>query len=180
MKTDETNPNDFGRKSEADYSHIKGWGIDADTKNDPTYPMKKRSGQEHQGYKWKRPPQQPVNTEVLRSVERPNITATFGTSAPPSGLSGRIRRWAFRFSESSYGRWLPLLLADRLGMVEGIVDDVKQGHLPNIFAERGWQAEWKYNRKELMQKVLMGTLITGAIAAFLLTRYKKRALQNHT
>lgn len=60
----------------------------------------------------KRPEQQPVTVEVLHSNERPNITAVFGTSTPPAGLSGVIRRYAFKQRELGYGHWLPLLLAD--------------------------------------------------------------------
>ena len=71
-----------------DPSQIKGWGVDADPKNDPTYPMKNRNNGEHAGYNWKRPPQQPITIEVLHSNERPNVTSVFGTSTPPSGLSG--------------------------------------------------------------------------------------------
>ena len=78
--------------SAQNYQHIKGWGVDADPKNDPTYPMKHRTNEEHAGYSWVRPSQQPVNIEVLHSNERPNVTAVFGTSSPPSGLSGMIRR----------------------------------------------------------------------------------------
>jgi hypothetical protein len=81
-----------------DPSKIKGWGVDADPKNDPTYPMKKRQNGEHAGYSWKRPPQQPNNVEVLHSNERPNVSAAFGTSTPPSGLSGMIRRVAFNIA----------------------------------------------------------------------------------
>lgn len=143
-----------------DFSHIKGWGIDADPKNDPTYPIKKRTNEDQNGYTWQRPPLQPVNIEVLKSNERPHVTATFGTSSPPSGLSGSIRRYAFKFSESEYGHWLPLLLADRINVVEGIVDDLAHGHIPNIFAEKGWNAEWKYNRNGLIKKVA----ITAAVA----------------
>jgi hypothetical protein len=33
-----------------DPSQIKGWGVDADPKNDPTYPMKHRNDGEHSGY----------------------------------------------------------------------------------------------------------------------------------
>ena len=39
-----------------DVSQIKGWGVDADPKNDPTYPMKLRNDGEHAGYSWERPP----------------------------------------------------------------------------------------------------------------------------
>jgi hypothetical protein len=149
------------------YSHIKGWGIDADPKNDPTYPMKNRTNDEQKGYSWQRPPQQPVNMEVLHSIERPNVSAVYGTSVPPSGLSGMIRRFAFKYSESSYGHWLPLLLADRVNVVEGVVDDLRHGHVPNIFAEKGWKAEWKHNPKGLVQKVVIGILVTTAITALL-------------
>lgn len=165
MSTDETKPNDFENVRGGDHSHIKGWGIDVDPANDPTYPMKKRTNQEQEGYSWERPPQQPVDIEILRSVERPNITATFGTSVPPSGLSGIIRREAFKKSESSYGRWLPLVLADRIGVFEGIVDDLKRGHIPNFFAERGWKAEWKYNRKNFILKVAAVAALTTAVVA---------------
>jgi hypothetical protein len=150
-----------------DYSHIKGWGVDANPENDPTYPMKHRTDAEQEGYSWERPPQQFVDVEVLRSIERPNVSAVFGTSTPPSGLSGMIRRFAFKYSESSYGHWLPLLLADRVNVVEGIIDDLKRGHVPNIFAERGIKAEWKHNKKGLATKVLVGVLVTTAIVALL-------------
>ena len=115
--------------TDKDYAHIKGWGVDADPKNDPTYPMKRRVEGEHAGYSWERPPQQPVNVEILHSNERPNVSAVFGTATPPAGLSGMIRRLAFRYSESSYGHWLPLMLADRVGVVEGIVADLAHGHV---------------------------------------------------
>ncbi|TXK52654.1 hypothetical protein FVR03_00935 [Pontibacter qinzhouensis] len=153
-----------------DYNLIKGWGIDADPKNDPTYPMKHRTNEEQKGYTWDRPTQQPINIEVLHSNERPNVTAVFGTSTPPSGLSGMIRRYAFQYSENSYGHWLPLLLADRVNVVEGIVDDFINGKVPNILAEKGYKAEWKHNRTGLLQKAA----IVGAIStvAFLLLRKK--------
>jgi hypothetical protein len=153
-----------------DPSQVEGWGVDVNPKNDPTYPMKHRTDGEHAGYSWERPPQQPVNTEILRSIERPNVTSVFGTSTPPSGLSGVIRRIAFRYSESSYGHWLPLMLADRVSIVEGILDDLKHGHLPNVFAERGWKAEWRYNRTSLVRKVLVRVLLITAVIAYFSSR----------
>jgi len=140
-----------------------GWAMDADPKNDPTYPIKKRTNEEHKGYTWERPTQQFVDIEVLHSNERPNVTAVFGTSTPPSGLSGMIRRYAFKFSENHYGHWLPLILADRINVMEGIVDDLKRGHIPNVFAERGWNAEWKYNRKAAVTKIAVGLALTALI-----------------
>ena len=158
-------------KNNKDYSHIKGWGIDADPKNDPTYPMRKRSNEKHEGYNWERPPQQPIDIEVLHSNERPNITAVFGTSKPPSGLSGMIRRFAFQYGEGSFAHWLPLVAADRVDVIEGIIDDLKHGHIPNIFAERGMKASWKYNRKTLLQNLAVGA-VAATTAFFLFSRNK--------
>ena len=153
-----------------DPSQIKGWGVDADPKNDPTYPMKKRNNGEQEGYSWERPPQQPITIEVLHSNERPNVTAVFGTSTPPAGLSGMIRRIAFKYSESSYGHWLPLMLADRVNVVEGVLDDLTHGHVPNIFAELGWKAEWKHNRKNLVGRILLRAALASAATVYLRNR----------
>ncbi|WP_374165228.1 hypothetical protein [Arcticibacter sp. MXS-1] len=156
-----------------DYTHIPGWGVDADPENEPTYPMKKYTGDDHKRLNWVRPPLQPETVEILHSNERPNLSAVFGTAAPPSGLSGAIRRHAFKYSESNWNHWLTLILADRVNMVEGVIEDLRAGHVPNIFAERGWTAEWKYNRKALVQKVVVGTLVTTAVVALLLRKKKK-------
>ncbi|HEX8234408.1 MAG TPA: hypothetical protein VF600_00465 [Abditibacteriaceae bacterium] len=149
-----------------DTSQIAGWGVDADPKNDPTYPMKKRNNGEHAGYSWERPSQQPINVEVLHSNERPNVSAAFGTSTPPAGVSGMLRRFAFKYSESSYAHWLPLVLADRVGVVEGIVGDLTHGHVPNIFDELGGKAMWKHNRKTLVTRVLVGAIVASVAVAY--------------
>jgi hypothetical protein len=153
-----------------DPAQIKGWGVDADPKNDPTYPMKNRDDGEHAGYSWERPPQQPITVEVLHSNERPDLTSVFGTSTPPSGLSGAIRRLAFRYSESSYGHWLPLMLADRVSVAEGLLGDLKHGHLPNVFAERGWRADWQHNRTNLVLRTLGRVVLVSAAFAYLRSR----------
>ena len=153
-----------------DPSQIKGWGVDADPKNDPTYPMKHRNDGEHTGYSWERPPQQPITTEILHSIERPDVTSVFGTSTPPSGLSGSIRRFAFRYSESSYGHWLPLMLADRVSVVEGALGDLKHGRLPNVLAELGWKAEWKYNRTSLVRRIVVRVVLVSTAVAYFRSR----------
>jgi len=110
---------------------------------------------------------EPITVEVLHSNERPDLTSVFGTSMPPSGLSGVLRRLAFRYSESSYGHWLPLMLADRVSVVEGVLGDLERGRVPNVFAERGWKAEWKHNRTTLVWRVLVrAVLISAALAYF--------------
>jgi hypothetical protein len=160
--------------SNENYKQIKGWGIDADPEDQPNYPIKKYNGDDHNRLNWNRPPLQPVNEEILKSVEHPRMPAVFGTPLPPSGISGSIRRTAFKFDESEYGHWLNLLLADRINVVEGIVDDIRHGFFPNIFSERGMKADWKYNRKELVTKaVIAGTVIT-VLCLFSLRKSKNK------
>jgi len=153
------------------YSHINGWGVDANPQNEPTYPMKKYTGDDHNRLNYEKPAQQESDVEILHSNERPSVSAVFGTSTPPSGVSGAIRRYAFKHSESSYGHWLPLLLADRVNVWEGFLKDLSRGHIPNVFAELGGKAEWKYNRKGLAKKVIVGAVITTAV--FLLLSGKR-------
>ncbi|HEX2534985.1 MAG TPA: hypothetical protein VHK69_14675 [Chitinophagaceae bacterium] len=158
----------------AKYAHIKGWAIDADPDNEPTYPMKNYTGDDHQRLSYERPPLQPQTVEILKSTERPTLSATFGTSTPPSGLSGRLRRWAFEHSEGKMTHWLPLILADRINAVEGIVDDLKRGHIPNIIKERGWTGEWKYNRAGLIKKVAIGVAVTSLVVLWMSRKKEKK------
>lgn len=153
--------------------HIKGWGIDANDDNDPTYPMKEWNGADHQRFNYPKPPQQPITVEVLHSIERPGVSRVFGTSTPPKGLSGVIRRWAFQQNESTYLRWVPLVLADRIGVVEGYIEDFTHGVIPNPFAERGWQSEWKYNRKGFLQTAAIAAGVTAAVVLLLKQRSKR-------
>ncbi|PRY10168.1 hypothetical protein CLV24_11585 [Pontibacter ummariensis] len=161
-----------GAPTPKDFAHIKGWGADIDPENDPTYPMRNREKEDHGGYDWERPPLQPVNMEVLHSLERPNITAVFGTAMPPHGLSGQIRRFAFRYSEASYIHWLSLIMADRVNVVEGVIDDLKRGQVPNIYAEKGYKALWKHDRTGLFKKLAVGALVTTAAVALIARKAK--------
>jgi hypothetical protein len=145
-----------------DTSTIPGWGVDRDTNNDPTYPMRHIEDQESRGLTWTRPAQQHPDVEILRSIEHNRLPAVVGTSTPPSGLSGAIRRYAFRRSESDWWHWLLLMGADRINVVEGVVDDLAHGKVPNIPAEMGIRSEWKHNRKGLALKVSF-TLAAGAV-----------------
>jgi hypothetical protein len=174
---DKTIEADRDRAIADSYKHIPGWGIDADPENDPTYPMKHWTGADYQRFNYEKPPQQPINVEVLHSIERPGVSRVFGTSAPPSGLSGIIRRFAFKYSESTYAHWVPLVLADRIGVIEGRIEDLTHGIIPNPFKERGWTGEWKYNRKGLLTKVAIGVAVT-AVAVLLINQKNKAAKGN--
>ncbi|MBJ6107622.1 hypothetical protein JAO73_01265 [Hymenobacter sp. BT523] len=157
------------KKTAEDFAHIPGWGIDADPKNEPTYPNRHRTGEEHDGRSWVRPTQQVLDREVLHSIERPDYTAVVGNSVPPSGLSGMIRRFAFKYSENEYLHWLPLLMADKVNVVEGIIDDIAHGTVPNIWAEKGYNAQWKHDRSGMLVKIAALAAVVGG-GIFLLTR----------
>jgi hypothetical protein len=152
-----------------DTALIVGWGADADTRNDPTYPYRDRSKDDHSG-EWKRPTQQEPQVELLQSVEHKRLPAVFGTSSPPSGVSGSMRRLAFRWSESNWAHWLLLIAADRVNMVEGLVEDLGRGHIPNIPKEMGVPAEWRHNKIGLVKKIAVATVIVGGTAGLVMAR----------
>jgi hypothetical protein len=118
---------------------------------------------------WDRPPLQETDVEILSSIEHNRRPAVVGTSAPPSGLSGMIRRAAFKKSESDWWHWLMLMGADRINVVEGVVQDLARAKIPNIPAEMGARAEWKHNKKGLVTKLAVMAAI-GVAAAALLSR----------
>ena len=159
-----------------DTSAIPGWGVDADPRNDPTYPMRHVEDQATRGLTWPRPDQQTPGVEILMSIEHNRLPAVVGTSTPPSGLSGAIRRYAFRRSESDWMHWLLLMGADRIGVVEGIVEDLTVGRVPNIPAEMGIRAEWQHNKIGLAKKVAVAAAVS--YTAYLLFRPKPNA-SNH-
>jgi hypothetical protein len=159
------------RKPLVDTTTIPGWGVDADSKNDPTYPYRDRSKDEGLAFNWQRPTQQRTDVEILQSIEHKTRPAVFGTSSPPSGISGMIRRFAFRYSESNWWHWLLLMGADRINVVEGVVEDLGRGKVPNIPAEMGVRAEWQHNKKGLATKV---AVMSGlGLGLYLLFRGKR-------
>lgn len=163
------------REIAAQPKDIPGWGMDADPENDPTYPMKHANGADHQRLDYEKAPQQPLDMEILHSIERPNVTRVFGTSTPPKGLSGAIRRFAYKYSEATATHWMTLILADRVNVYEGILEDLAHGIIPNPWVERGWRAEWKVNRAGMIQKMAVGALaVTGAVV-FLSRRNRRKA-----
>ena len=148
------------------FSHIPGWGIDADPENEPNYPYKQYTGDDHKRLNWKRPPQQEKSVEILQSTEHGRTPAAFGTVAPPSGLSGVMRRGAYKYSENMLRHWLLLMMADRVDAIEGLVDDFRHGHLPRIAKERGFDAMWEHDKKLLIKRSAFRMAIYGAVIGF--------------
>jgi hypothetical protein len=62
------------------------------------------------------------------------------------------------------------VLADRVSVVEGVLSDLKRGHVPNVFAERGWKAEWKHNRTSLVRRILVRAILISAVVAYFSSR----------
>ena len=160
-------------------SDIPGWASDADAENDPTYPMRDRSRDDGPGMNWDRPTQQARNVELLVSNEHRALPAVFGTTQPPKGLSGVIRRQAFRYSESKFAHWVILMAADRVKMVEGVLEDLGRGRVPNLIDEYGLKAQWRYNRPALVRRVATTAAVSGVAFAgiYYLMRSRQRADQ---
>jgi hypothetical protein len=149
---------------------IAGWGSDLDPATRPGVPRDKAPdiGAEHLyiDITAQRPPHR-----IHKSTEHGQLTPVFGTSCPPRGLSGRIRDMAYRLSEGRPTRWMTLMLADRVDMVEGLVADFARLRPPNVVREMGLRSEWRYNRQRVV-KVAAVAAALGAI--YLLTRRRSR------
>jgi len=145
-------------------SRIPGWGSDLDPAVRPGVPRDKSPDL---GPEWLYPPleRQVANVRIHKSTEHARLTPVFGTSCPPAGLSGRIRDLAYRFSEGRLSRWMTLMLADRVNVVEDVLADLGQGRLPNLAKEMGLKSEIRYNPAGFATKVaLVGVGIAACVA----------------
>ena len=164
------------RRSRAELETIQGWGADLDRKDRPGVPMERTPPRFLEGKHWDQPEQQAQNIEVLVSPERPGLTPIFGTSTPPKGLSGMIRRAAYKMTENDIRHWLLLLLADRINVVEGIGQDLSRGHVPNVLAEMGIKSEWEHNKVGLMRKAAIAAAVVG-VGYYMLQRRGEERLE---
>ena len=64
------------------------------------------------------------------------------------------------------------MLADRVNVVEGVIDDLAHGHVPNIFAEKGYKTEWKHDRAGLIIKLATAAAIAGGVVVLLSSKGK--------
>ena len=152
---------------------IPGWGTDLDPANRPAVP-KERIPARLPGLHWDEPEPQPPSVEVLLSTERfGKMTPLFGSTVPPSGISGMLRRAAFRFSENDLRHWLILLAADRTNMVEGVVDDLVHGHVPNLVDEMGLRSAWKHDRERTARKLAVAAGALAFVAVLAASRRKR-------
>jgi hypothetical protein len=95
-------------------ARIPGWGVDLDPKDRPSVP-RERFDPDLSGAHWDFPEKQPEKWPRERSIEHKFLTPVFGTSCPPKGVSGIMRKYAYRrFSEGRAAHWLILMAADRV------------------------------------------------------------------
>jgi len=163
---------DTNRRRQVDLAaSIPGWGSDVDPRTRPGVPRDKAPdiGAEHLyiDITRQRPPHR-----IHKSTEHGQMTPVFGTSCPPKGLSGRIRDAAYRLSEGRLARWMALMFADRVDMVEGVVEDFVRLRPPNVVREMGLRSEWQYNRKRVVKTAAVAGAIVGIV--YLLTRRRTR------
>ena len=99
---------------------VKDWGVDSAPESRPGVPMEAEM-----------PPltsspskQVPTVPIVHKRVELEGLTQTFGTSCPPRGLSGLLRRRAYRVPDNRLSHWMMLIMADRVDVAEGLMADV--------------------------------------------------------
>jgi hypothetical protein len=97
-------------------ARIPGWGADLDPKDRPSVPREKFD-LEATGAHWTFPERQPEKTPRERSIEHGILPPVFGTVAPLHGVSGAVRRYAYRYSEARAAHWLILILGDRVDAV---------------------------------------------------------------
>jgi hypothetical protein len=126
-------------------ARIPGWGADLDPKDRPSVP-KERFDPDLNGAHWQFPERQPERWPRERSIEHKFLTPVFGTACPPKGLSGAIRRYAYRrYSEGRAAHWLLLIGADRVDTVESTLRSFLTLRPDNPITETGVLSEFSHH-----------------------------------
>ncbi|HET9873295.1 MAG TPA: hypothetical protein VFP89_11980 [Propionibacteriaceae bacterium] len=122
-------------------ARIPGWGVDLNPADRPSVP-RERFDPGATGAHWDFPERQQEKWPRERSIEHSQLTPVFGTSCPPKGLSGIIRRYAYRYSEGRAAHWLLLLAGDRVDAVESHLRSLHTLRPDNPLTETGIGTEW--------------------------------------
>src|ERR1700712_2227818 len=122
-------------------ARIPGWGVDLDPKDRPSVP--KLQFQENlTGAHWEFPDRQEETYPRERSIEHGMLTPVCGTVAPLHGVSGLIRRTAYkRFSEARLAHWLLLILGDRVEAAGAHLRSMASLHPDDPITETGVRTE---------------------------------------
>ncbi|GAA3334805.1 hypothetical protein GCM10020358_00650 [Amorphoplanes nipponensis] len=160
-------------------ARIPGWGVDLDPRDRPAVP-KERLDPALAGAPGEFPARQPEEQPRERSIEHAELTPVFGTSCPPKGLSGVIRRYAYgQYSEGRAAHWLLLLAADRVDTVESTLRSFVSTRPDNPITQTGVLSEFthhgigsRFGRKradvnhQWLDPIIVGApwLLAGALA----------------
>jgi hypothetical protein len=124
-------------------ARIPGWGADLDPADRPAVPQERR---EPTGAHWDFPERQPERWPRERSVEHAFVTPVFGTACPPKGLSGVLRKYAYRrFSEARAAHWLLLVAADRVDTMESMLRSLASARPDDPITETGILSEFRHH-----------------------------------
>lgn len=134
----------IAESSEQLRNRIPGWGVDLNPSDRPSVP-KLQFQEDFTGAHWEFPERQPERYPRERSVEHGMLTPVFGTAQPPSGVSGAIRRYAYRYSEGRTAHWLLLVFADRVDAWEHHLKSLLTLHPDNPLTETGVKAEFTHH-----------------------------------
>ena len=151
-------------------ARIPGWGADLDVADRPSVP-RERFDPTFSGAHWEHPERQPEPWPRERSIEHTTLPPVFGTSCPPKGLSGAIRKLAYaKYSEGQAAHWLLLIAGDRVDALESGLRSLVSLRPDNPITETGVLAELKHhglrsrlghNRADVKHK-WMDPIIVGA------------------
>ena len=171
-------------------ARIPGWGADLDPADRPSVP-RERFDPTFSGAHWEHPERQPEKWPRERSVEHTQLPPVFGTTCPPKGLSGVIRKYAYaKYSEGQAAHWLLLMAGDRVDVVESGLRSLLTLRPDNPITDTGVLAEVKHhgvhsrlghNRADIkhhwMDPFIVGVPWAGGlVVTYLLTRGIRRRL----
>jgi hypothetical protein len=132
----------IAESSEELRARIPGWGVDLDPRDRPSVPRLQKLD-DLTGARWDFPERQQEKWPRERSIEHKFLTPVFGTSCPPHGLSGVLRKYSYRkFSEGRLAHWLLLMAADRVDSVGSSFRSFLTLHPDNPITETGVLSEF--------------------------------------
>jgi hypothetical protein len=171
----------LAENSDALRARIPGWGADLDPADRPSVP-RERFDPSFAGAHWEHPEQQPERWPRERSVEHTQLPPVFGTTCPPKGLSGAVRKLAYaKYSEGQAAHWLLLMAGDRVDAVESSLRSLfslrpdnpitQTGMLPEV-KHHGLSSRLGHNRADVkhhwMDPLIVGAPWAGAATAIYL------------
>ena len=99
-------------------SQRMGWGADSSREDRPGVPQELDPPHPLGNAHWQSPEQQSAARPPSAIERHHELTPVYGTVNPPRALSGVIRRMAYRLPDYKRRRWLMLMLADRVDVIE--------------------------------------------------------------